>query len=105
MIAVSINNDQLTISRIFARCSWFALYKSDQATDVVWIKNIYKNEPEDAGTKVVNFLHDKGATLLISGDFGTKVQQQAANKKIKLAIIPENINTLQQLISYHKNNK
>ena len=105
MIAVSIEEDQMTISKIFARCSWFALYKTGQIADVIWVKNSFKIETEDAGTKVVNFLCEKGVTLLISGDFGTKVQQQAADKKIKLAILPENINTLQQLLSYHKNNK
>jgi predicted Fe-Mo cluster-binding NifX family protein len=105
MIAVSINDDQTTISRIFARCSWFALYTAGQNEAVVWIENTFKNELEDAGTKVVHYLHDKGATLLISGDFGTKVQQLAADKKIKLAILPANISTLQQLMSYHKNKK
>jgi predicted Fe-Mo cluster-binding NifX family protein len=102
MVAITVDDNKLDISRLFARCYWFAIYEKNNPDQIEWVFNPFKSEKEDAGIKVLNYLKIKGVSMVISGDFGLKAQKKADELNIQLVIISEDITTVKKLLEKQK---
>ena len=83
VIAVASDGETLeaAVSQLAARGSYFLIVDGDGKL-LEAIENPYKDTRGGAGVSVVNFLAEKNATIVIAGNFGSKMKDALKAKKI-----------------------
>lgn len=80
------NSPDSTLDSRFGRCSYFVIYDTEsRATE--YIPNQNKENVEGAGPASVQLIASRGATKVVSGEFGAKVKSLFDSLKIQLIIL------------------
>lgn len=80
------NSPEANLDSRFGRCSYFVIYDTEsQSTE--FIPNPNKENVEGAGPASVQLIASKGATKVISGEFGAKVKSLFDSLKIQLVVL------------------
>ena len=82
-IASTGNKKESTISMLFARCEYFAVFDTI-TTKLEFIENISRKKKEHVGIEVANSLVKLGVKKIISGEFGTSIRSVTDPNKIQL---------------------
>lgn len=72
----------------FGRCSYFVIFDTESHS-LEFIPNPNKDMIEGAGPASVQLIVSKGASKVISGEFGAKVKSLFDSHKIQLIVIPD----------------
>lgn len=72
----------------FGRCSYFVIFDTESHS-LEFIPNPNKDMIEGAGPASVLLIVNKGATKVISGEFGAKVKSLFDSYKIQLIVMPD----------------
>lgn len=78
-IAMAIEEDKETVSSNFARAPFFAIIENGK---VNFLENEYKDNDDDVGVSVIEFLEGKDINKIIAGNFSKDVLNSIENKKI-----------------------
>ncbi len=81
-IATNDSGSEAIVSEKAGRAAYF-LFFDDHGNFLAAEKNPFTGIPGGAGPKVAGFLADKGVTLVLAGDFGTKMERALSSYKIK----------------------
>ena len=83
-IAVATNDSgpEAIVSEKAGRAAYF-LFFDESGNFLATEKNPFAGIPGGAGPKVAGFLADKGVTLVLAGEFGTKMERALGSYKIK----------------------
>jgi len=102
--AISSTDNSFTskIDTHFARCSYFVIFDSETG-GIEFLPNPFKNELEDAGTLVSNFLKTIKVEKVIAGNFGIKVKSILDSLKIQMIVIEEDKHNVSDLLEFLKN--
>ncbi|HNW98847.1 MAG TPA: NifB/NifX family molybdenum-iron cluster-binding protein [Bacteroidales bacterium] len=92
------------LDKRFARCSFFALYNTISG-EINFIKNFCQTMDKDAGLAVVECLHKMNVKKIISGEFGIKIKEFMDNYNIQMIIMPEQNQTINEIVKLLKANK
>jgi len=88
----------------FGRCSYFVVY--DQAShSIEFLPNPYRDYVEGAGQASVQLVASRGASKIVSGEFGLKVKSLSDSLKIQLIVLndPERkIKDIIQLLNHKR---
>jgi predicted Fe-Mo cluster-binding NifX family protein len=98
------NSPDATLDSRFGRCSYFVIYDTEtQSTE--FIPNPNKENVEGAGPASVQLIATKGATKVISGEFGAKVKSLFDSLKIQLVVLNDPEKKISAIIDLlnHKN--
>jgi len=87
-IALSGNTLSSKLSKHFGRCSWFCLV-NDATGEIGWMENPGRSVEGCKGGTIVSRLILNNVNRVISGDFGTNVQQLLNAHHIQMIIHPE----------------
>jgi predicted Fe-Mo cluster-binding NifX family protein len=80
------NSPEAKIDSRFGRCSYFVIYDMEnQATE--YIPNPNKENVEGAGPASVQLIASRGATKVVSGEFGAKVKVLFDSLQIQLVVV------------------
>lgn len=82
----------------FGRADWLCIY-DEQSGETSFFQNEYKDASQGAGGKVVEKVVELGVGKVISGDFGPKAKELLDRFKIQMVIIPDNNQTISEIIS------
>lgn len=96
-IASTGNKKESTISMLFARCEYFAVFDT-LTTKLEFIENISRKKKEHVGIEVSNSLVKLGVKKIISGEFGTSIRNVTDPNKIQLIVIGNNQSTIQEIL-------
>ena len=83
VIAVASDGETLkaAVSHLAARCPYFLLVDSEGIV-MKAVENPYKDTRGGAGVSAANFLAEKNVTIVIAGNFGTKMKDVLKEKEI-----------------------
>jgi predicted Fe-Mo cluster-binding NifX family protein len=98
------NSPEANLDSRFGRCSYFVIYDTEsQSTE--FIPNPNKENVEGAGPASVQLIATKGATKVISGEFGAKVKSLFDSLKIQLVVLNDPEKKISAIIDLlnHKN--
>lgn len=70
----------------FGRCSYFVVFDTDSLS-TEFIPNPNKENVEGAGPASVQLIASKGATKVVSGEFGAKVKSLFDSLQIQLVVL------------------
>jgi predicted Fe-Mo cluster-binding NifX family protein len=85
----------------FGRSAWYCMY-IEETGETQFYKNDNTDIPEGAGRIAVEKMQELGAQKVISGDFGTNVQELAEKASIQMVVIQGNNSTVQDIIEMIK---
>jgi predicted Fe-Mo cluster-binding NifX family protein len=71
----------------FGKCENIVIYNSENKESLI-IDNPFKNS-DRSGIQLVNFLHDQGASVIITGEAGPQVISLLQKKKLQLVLMYE----------------
>ena len=97
------NNKDSQFDKRCGRAAWFCIY-NDQNDEITYIENQHI-EKENAGLGVVDEFINLGVDKIISGDFGTKVQNRLKNENIQMVMIENKNYTIDDIVNLIKMNK
>jgi len=98
------NSPESTLDSRFGRCSYFVIYDTEShATE--YIPNQNKENVEGAGPASVQLIASRGATKVVSGEFGAKVKSLFDSLKIQLIVLNDPEKKIGEVIEMldHKN--
>lgn len=98
-IAITSTGNMLT-SRVdsrFGRCSYFVIYDTETQS-VEFLPNPNKDHIEGAGPASVQLVASKGATKVVSGEFGAKVKSVFDQLQIQLIVLPDQSQSINDII-------
>lgn len=91
------NSPDSTLDSRFGRCSYFVIYDTEsRATE--YIPNQNKENVEGAGPASVQLIASRGATKVVSGEFGAKVKSLFDSLKIQLIILNDSEKKIGEVI-------
>ncbi|MCD6476675.1 MAG: NifB/NifX family molybdenum-iron cluster-binding protein [Candidatus Aenigmarchaeota archaeon] len=93
-IASSGKDENSKISAVFGRAPYYLIYENKKLVEV--IKNPFAIGGGGAGFSVAQMLINKGVEIVISGNFGSHIENVLRSKKIKMKQI--NDKTVKQSI-------
>lgn len=82
----------------FGRCSYFVVYDTESQS-VEFIPNPNREKVEGAGSASVQLIASKGATKVVSGEFGAKVKAIFDSLKIQLVVLHDPNKKINEIIS------
>jgi predicted Fe-Mo cluster-binding NifX family protein len=103
MISSTGNNTDSRFDLRFGRAEWFCLYDEETGT-TRFFPNEYKEELHGVAGKVVEKAIDLGAGKVISGDFGPRARDLLERFHIQMVILPDDKQTIGQIIERLKQN-
>jgi predicted Fe-Mo cluster-binding NifX family protein len=71
----------------FGKCENIVTYNPDNK-EVNFFENPFKDN-DYSGVKLVNFLNEKGVSVIITGEVGPKVNKLLEEKKLQLVLLDE----------------
>lgn len=90
------NNMSSMIDPRFGRCSYFAIYCTDDK-QVKFVSNPDKDSESGAGPAAVAFIAKQGINKIISGEFGMKIKGILEDLKIDMVSMKEE-KTIEEII-------
>lgn len=91
------NSPEAKIDSRFGRCSYFVIYDTEtHATE--YIPNPNKENVEGAGPASVQVLALRGATKVVSGEFGAKVKVLFDSLQIQLVVLNDPEKKISEII-------
>jgi predicted Fe-Mo cluster-binding NifX family protein len=82
----------------FGRCSYFVVYDTENHA-VEFTPNPNKERIEGAGPASVQLIASKGATKVVSGEFGAKVKSIFDSLKIQLVVLNDPNKKISEIIA------
>ena len=80
-VAASSKTAKASVSNMAAKCSYYLIFDNKgKLTEV--IDNPYRNTIRGAGPSAANFLAQRGITIVIAGNFGSKMVNTLENKGV-----------------------
>lgn len=88
----------------FGRCSYFVVFDTESHS-TEFIPNPNKENVEGAGPASVQLIASKGATKVVSGEFGAKVKSLFDSLQIQLVVLNDPEKKISEIIELlnHKN--
>jgi len=87
----------------FGKCENIVTYNSDNA-ELSFFENPFKNT-DYSGVKLVEFLHEKGVSVIITGEVGPKVNSLLEKKRLQLVLLHEERIKIEEIITRIGSNK
>lgn len=87
----------------FGRCSYFVIY--DKETEAIeFIPNQSQKLTEGVGTSAVEFLLSRNISMVVSGEFGSKIKPMFDSRKVTMIVVkePKTIDEIIKLINHKK---
>ena len=81
-VATDDSGPEAIVSEKAGRAAYF-LFFDESGNFLTTEKNPFADIPGGAGPKVAGFLADKGVSLVLAGEFGTKMERALGSYKIK----------------------
>lgn len=81
-VATDDSGPEAIVSEKAGRAAYF-LFFDESGNFLAMEKNPFAGIPGGAGPKVAGFLADKGVSLVLAGEFGTKMERALGSYKIK----------------------
>ena len=81
----------------FGRCAYLVIYDTETQS-IEFIPNPNKDNIEGAGPATVNLVASKGATKVVSGEFGDKVKSIFDSLQIQLIILKDTKKSIADII-------
>jgi predicted Fe-Mo cluster-binding NifX family protein len=81
----------------FGKCENIVTYNPDNK-EVNFFENPFKDN-DYSGVKLVNFLNEKGVSVIITGEVGPKVNKLLEEKKLQLVLLDEEKIKIEDIIS------
>jgi predicted Fe-Mo cluster-binding NifX family protein len=81
----------------FGKCENIVTYNKD-TKEVNFFDNPYKDS-DYSGVKLVNFLSEKGVSVIITGEVGPKVNKLLEEKKLQLVLLEEEKIKIEEIIA------
>lgn len=100
-IATNDSGSEAIVSEKAGRAAYF-LFFDGNGSFLAAEKNPFAGIPGGAGPKVAGFLSDKGVSLVVAGEFGTKMERALSSYKIKYILQTGVANEVVQAITQEK---
>ena len=97
IISSSGNNLSSEFDLRFGRAAWFCLFDDETGNSSFFI-NEHSEAQGGAGTKASEFVIEKEATKVISGDFGPKAKELLEKFNIQMVIIDNAKTTIGEIV-------
>jgi len=81
----------------FGRAAWFCLL-DDETGNSSFFQNEHSEAQGGAGTKASEFVIEKGATKVISGDFGPKAKELLEKFNVQMVILDNAKTTIGEIV-------
>jgi len=95
------NSPEAKLDSRFGRCSYFVIYDTETlATE--YIPNPNKENIEGAGPASVQLIASRGATKVVSGEFGAKVKSIFDSLQIQLIVLKNPEKSVSEIIELLK---
>ncbi|MFA7359760.1 MAG: NifB/NifX family molybdenum-iron cluster-binding protein [Candidatus Kapaibacterium sp.] len=103
MKVVTVKEDNLNspIEDCFGKTKFFCFIKDD-INNIEFVSNPGNDFLKNSGKKAVTFLHSRGVTSVMSGNYGMTVKKMFDKHKIQTIIIPAKYKNLTQLLKILK---
>ena len=85
----------------FGKCEYVVIYDEDAGSSLI-VENPYKNE-NHSGIQLINFLKEKGISVIITGEVGPMVSRLLEKEKMQLVLLPEDKIRVEEIIERLKN--
>jgi len=80
-VAASSKSAKASVSNIAAKCPYYLIF-NNKGELIEVIDNPYRDTSGGAGPSAANFLAQRGVTILIAGNFGSKMINTLENKGV-----------------------
>ena len=81
----------------FGKCENIAIYNSGNG-ELDFIENPFK-DTDYSGVKLVEFLHEKGISIVITGEIGPKVNSLLKKKTLQLVLLHEEKIKIEEIVT------
>lgn len=85
----------------FGRATAFCIY-DDETKEISFVENEQVHANGGAGTKTAQKMIELGIAKVVSGDFGPKAKSLFKEFNIQMIVLPDNQNTIQEIINKMK---
>lgn len=97
VITIKEDNIKSPLEECFGKAKFFCFVHEDSCK-TEFVQNPCKDLIKHSGKRAVEFLHSKGATSVMSGNYGITVKKMLDKYKIQTVIIPTKYKNLFQIL-------